>query len=104
MRLVLDTNILISAVIKNSTNREILLLPDFEFLLPEYTFEDSKQFKVDNIAELVKDNAKEIFKKYTDKDYSFTDCISFAHMKTNGIKKVFTFDEHFKHFGFELVV
>ncbi len=40
MRLVIDTNIIISSLIKDSTNRQILLLPSFEFLLPEFTFEE----------------------------------------------------------------
>ena len=36
MRLVLDTNILIAALIKNSLTRQFFFLPDLEFLLPEY--------------------------------------------------------------------
>ncbi|MGQ0554626.1 MAG: PIN domain-containing protein [Nitrospiraceae bacterium] len=36
MRLVLDTNILIAAPIKDSITRRILLLPDLEFLLPAF--------------------------------------------------------------------
>lgn len=36
MRLVLDTNILIAALIKDSITRRILLLPDLEFLLPAF--------------------------------------------------------------------
>lgn len=36
MRLVLDTNILIAALIKDSLTRALLLSPDLEFLLPEY--------------------------------------------------------------------
>lgn len=40
MRLVLDTNILIAALIKDSLTRDILFLPDFEFLVPEYALEE----------------------------------------------------------------
>ena len=40
MRLVLDTNILIAALIKDSLTRQIIFLPDFEFLLPEYALEE----------------------------------------------------------------
>src|SRR3990172_6221826 len=36
MRLVLDTNILIAALIKDSLTREMFFAPGFEFLLPEY--------------------------------------------------------------------
>ena len=40
MRLVLDTNVLIAALIKDSLTRQIIFLPDFEFLLPEYALEE----------------------------------------------------------------
>ena len=45
MRLVLDTNILIAALIKNSLSRELLLSPDFEFLLPEYALEEVRRHR-----------------------------------------------------------
>ena len=40
MRLVLDTNILIAALIKNSLTRKIFFSSDIEFLLPEYPLEE----------------------------------------------------------------
>jgi len=40
MRLVLDTNILIAALIKNSLTRKIFFSSDIEFLLPEYALEE----------------------------------------------------------------
>jgi len=40
MRLVLDTNVLIASLIKDSVTRAILLLPDFEYLLPEFSLEE----------------------------------------------------------------
>ena len=40
MRLVIDTGILISAILKDSATREILLFSDIEFLLPEYALEE----------------------------------------------------------------
>jgi len=45
----------------------------------------------------------EIFKKYQDQRYSFTDCISFAFMEALKIKRVFAFDNHFTQFRFELI-
>ncbi len=39
MRLVLDTNILIAALIKDSLTRKFFFLPDLELLLPEYALE-----------------------------------------------------------------
>lgn len=45
MRLVLDTNILIAALIKDSLTRTILLLPEFDFLLPEYALEEVRRHR-----------------------------------------------------------
>jgi len=38
------------------------------------------------------------------RDLSLIDCISFIAMREKGIKKVFTFDKHFKEQGFESVI
>lgn len=43
--------------------------------------------------------AYKIFKKYKDKDFSFTDCTSFALMERKKIKKAFSFDHHFVQYG-----
>lgn len=46
--------------------------------------------------------AWDFFKKYKDKELSFTDCTSFAIMEKSRLHKAFTFDEHFKKVGFEI--
>ncbi len=43
--------------------------------------------------------AEEIFTRYRDKFWSFTDCVSFAYMEERGIKDAFTFDVNFSQFG-----
>jgi len=43
-----------------------------------------------------------LFKKYDDKELSFTDCTSFALMNKLWLRKAFAFDDHFKQVGFEL--
>lgn len=45
MRLVIDTGILISALLKDSVTREILLFSSGDFLLPEYAFEELEKHK-----------------------------------------------------------
>ncbi|MBI1820560.1 MAG: PIN domain-containing protein [Nitrospirae bacterium] len=45
MKFVIDTNILISALLKKSVTREILLLDSFEFLLPEFALEEIEVHK-----------------------------------------------------------
>ncbi len=41
-----------------------------------------------------------IFEKYDDKDFSFTDCVSFVVMRVMGIQEAFAFDEHFNQMRF----
>lgn len=45
MRLVVDTSILISSLIKQSVSREILLLPFMKFYLPEHALEETEIHK-----------------------------------------------------------
>lgn len=44
--------------------------------------------------------AWQIFQRYADKDFSFTDCTSFAVMTRGKIERAFTFDRHFHQYGF----
>lgn len=43
--------------------------------------------------------AWEIFVKYQEKAFSFTDCTSFALMERVEVTEVFAFDGHFKQYG-----
>jgi len=45
MRLVIDTGVLISALLKKSVSREILLFPFMNFFLPEYALEELEAHK-----------------------------------------------------------
>lgn len=46
--------------------------------------------------------AMEIFEKYSDQEFSFTDCTSFVLAKRENIEDVFAFDKHFSIFGFNV--
>lgn len=48
-------------------------------------------------------NAWEIFVKYKDQDFSYTDCTSFAVMNRFGIDTAFVFDRHFQAMKFNVV-
>lgn len=49
------------------------------------------------------ERAWEIFLKYKDKDFSYTDCTSFAIMERLKIDTAFSFDNHFRVIGFKVL-
>lgn len=49
------------------------------------------------------EDAWNIFRKYSDKKWSFTDCSSFVIMQRLKIDTAFAFDPHFKQMGFSLL-
>ena len=49
------------------------------------------------------ETARRIFFDYRDKDFSFTDCTSFAVMRELRLTHALTVDRHFRQMGFELV-
>ena len=46
----------------------------------------------------------EVFKNYSDKEWSFTDCSSKVVMEKLGITHAFAFDNHFSQFGNIIVI
>jgi predicted nucleic acid-binding protein len=60
----------------------------------------SKELMIIRITFSYEERAWQIFKKYTDKDFGFVDCTSFAVMEMSGISTAFTFDHHFRQMGF----
>jgi hypothetical protein len=58
----------------------------------------TRMIKVD--YEAFKD-AWDLFKKFKDKLWSFTDCTSFTLMKRHRLVTAFTFDEHYRQAGFK---
>jgi len=49
-------------------------------------------------------NTWEVFRKFSDKDWSFTDCSSRVVKEKLGITRAFCFDHHFVQFGSIVVV
>jgi uncharacterized protein len=58
----------------------------------------SRILEIININPLIENTAFTIFKQYADKDFSFTDCTSFAAMKPLKLTKAFAFDKHFAQY------
>jgi len=58
-------------------------------------------FNVFYVEKTDDDQAIEILKKYIDKNFSFTDAMSFHIMKRDKIKTAFAFDKHFIQAGFK---
>lgn len=74
---------------------------DFAIEFGKY-LRNSEFIKIIKITEEIENKSWDIFDRYNDKEYSFTDCASFAVMKELNIRKAFAFDRHFEQFGFEI--
>jgi predicted nucleic acid-binding protein len=63
----------------------------------------SKSVRVFWIDEDLFERATNIFRKSERKSWSFTDCTSFALMRDLSVSEAFTFDNHFREAGFQLL-
>ena len=54
------------------------------------------------IDEAIWHNAWEMFQRYDDKQWAFTDCTSFVLMRQHNLHRAFAFDRHFEQAGFQL--
>jgi predicted nucleic acid-binding protein len=53
------------------------------------------------VTEAIAEDAWMVFEKFNvDKEWSFTDCVSYVVIKQHKITEVFTFDRHFTQMGF----
>lgn len=59
----------------------------------------SQVVRVLSVSQEVEEEALDLFEQYDDKNFSFTDCVSFVVMRELGIKEAFAFDEHFEQMG-----
>jgi predicted nucleic acid-binding protein len=60
---------------------------------------ESKLLRVEYITPERIEKAWNLFKTYSDHEFSFTDCTSFILMEDLQIKTAFSFDTHFKEYG-----
>lgn len=59
--------------------------------------------KVVNVDEKIWQSAWDLFIRYDDKHFSFTDCTSFAIMRQLGLLNAFAFDHNFEQAGFVML-
>ncbi len=57
---------------------------------------ESNVITLERVRPETETRAWEIFKTYSDKEFSYTDCTSFAMMEQKTIQSVFAFDNHFE--------
>ena len=63
----------------------------------------SARLRIESINEPRRERARTLFFRYRDKDFSFTDCCSFAVMRELRIRRALTLDHHFRQMRFEVV-
>ncbi|HLE40063.1 MAG TPA: PIN domain-containing protein, partial [Nitrospirota bacterium] len=64
---------------------------------------DSSFVSLISVRDEDEDRAWEIFLRYKDQDFSYTDCTSFAVMERLKLDAAFSFDQHFKAMKFHVV-
>jgi len=64
------------------------------------TIERSEALRLEWIAPERFHAAGALFRKHADKEWSFTDCVSFALMRELRLRDAFTTDHHFRQAGF----
>ena len=63
----------------------------------------SRVLQILSVSREIEDQALNLFEQYDDKDFSFTDCVSFVLMKERQIQEAFAFDHHFEQMGFQIL-
>jgi predicted nucleic acid-binding protein len=65
---------------------------------------DGHSAKIIDVAEVDFADAWDIFRRFADKDWSFTDCTSRVIMQRLGIQREFAFDDHSRQFDTVMVL
>ncbi|MCP3963233.1 MAG: PIN domain-containing protein [bacterium] len=111
-----DQSILAWRELEASTSRcftsNFVLDETFTFLARRTSYDfaatRARSLLTSNVLEILRpDHEDELqavddFAKFADQGVSFTDCVSFALMRSRRIRRAFSFDRHFALAGFEL--
>ena len=65
---------------------------------------DQTGIKVLRVSDAIEHTAKSIFTRYSDKEFSFVDCTSFALIDHHRLDHAFAFDSHFRQYRFKRYV
>ena len=60
----------------------------------------SRLIRIEYVTAALTESAWALFKRFADKDFSFTDCTSFVMMRELGLREALAFDGHFPQAGF----
>ena len=61
-----------------------------------------RQLAIAWVTAPIHEEAVELFKRYSDQDFSLVDCSSFVVARRRRVREVFGFDRHFATMGFDL--
>ena len=68
-----------------------------------HTIAASRRVQRELIHEERAERARALFFRYRDKDFSFTDCTSFAVLREMRLREALTTDRHFRQAGFQML-
>ena len=91
---VLDETI---TLVRKRTKRHNLAVKIADFIMKTRNI-DFQWVKEDDVEKALKD-----YRRYDDKDLSFTDWVLVSHIKRNGMKQIIAFDRHFDQVGLERI-
>jgi predicted nucleic acid-binding protein len=64
----------------------------------------ARTVQIIHITPDIEEEAWRLFKQYSDKFFSFTDCTSFIVMRQLNLTEAFTNDHHFEQMGFTILL
>ena len=97
--IIVTTHMVLAEFLNSFGKRERAYYKPFAAKLVDEILRDPETVVVDQTAHQF-DGALDIYRSYSDKDWSLTDCASYNVMKNEGITDALTHDRHFEQMGF----